>query len=164
MSLRQPVVFLLAIISMILPLSLQAAQVSAVPFAGIVVDPAGAPVSRAHVTLIPVDGTAGPSVSAETDGGRFALQVQPGTYVVQVEMKNFTALTERVDVAKGDTVVRRFELQVAGAHDSITVFPPRSYTVPAISATNASSSTSPISASVVAPSPNQMPRGSPDWR
>jgi catecholate siderophore receptor len=127
---RQSIILLLAML-VILPASLHAA----VPFTGIVVDAAGAPVSRAHVTIIPVDGTSGPSLFAETDGGRFVLQAPPGAYVVRVEMKNFNALTERVDVVPGDPVVRRFELQVAGLQDSITVYPPRSYAPAPISAT-----------------------------
>ena len=127
---RQSIILLLAML-VILPASLHAA----VPFTGIVVDAAGAPVPRARVTLIPVNGTSGPPLFAETDGGRFVLQAVPGAYVVQVEMKNFNPLTERVDVVPGDTVVRRFELQVAGLQDSITVYPPRSYAPAPISAT-----------------------------
>jgi len=130
---RPSIVLLLAMFA-ILPASLLAAP-AAVSFSGVVVDAAGAPVSRAHVTLIPIDGTPGPSLFADTEGGKFVLQAPPGAYVVQVEMKNFNALTERVDLASGDTVMRRFELQVAGLQDSITVYPPRSYAPAPISAT-----------------------------
>ena len=101
--------------------------------AGLIADPAGASVSGAHITVFPVDGTAGSPASAVADhDGRFALEVPPGAYVVRIEKKNFAELAERIDVAEGDSSVHPFTLQLAGIHDSITVRAPQGYSVPAI--------------------------------
>ncbi|MEA2338296.1 MAG: catecholate siderophore receptor [Thermoanaerobaculia bacterium] len=84
--------------------------------------------------MFPVDGTPGSPASASADSdGRFALQLPAGPYVLRVEKKNFAELTERIDVADGDSAVHPFTLRIAGVHDSITVYAPKGYTVPAIS-------------------------------
>jgi catecholate siderophore receptor len=130
MPFRRAVVFLTFFVA--LSASVHAAE--AISFVGRVTDADGASLSAARVTAIPVDGTPGQPVSAQTDReGRFAIQLPRGAYVVRVERKNFAEVTERVDVAEGDSAVHQFTLQVAGVHDSITIHAPQGYAVPAIS-------------------------------
>ena len=124
---------LLFVIALAISAFAAAASPTHLRFAGRVTDPAGAPVRGAHISVIGIEGSQGPVVSATSDAdGRFAVEIEPGAYVVQVEMKNFGIFSDRVEVTAGDSSIRQITLQVAGVRDSITVRAPQGYTVPSI--------------------------------
>ncbi|MGH9418792.1 MAG: carboxypeptidase-like regulatory domain-containing protein, partial [Thermoanaerobaculia bacterium] len=68
-----------------------------VSFEGRVVNASGAPVPDARVAVTPVDGTQAAESATATDAkGVFTLPLPQGDYIVQIAMKQFTDLAERV--------------------------------------------------------------------
>jgi catecholate siderophore receptor len=90
---------------------------------GKVLDPMGAPVAAARVTIVP-DGGA-PTVSAVTDNsGHFTLSLEPGRYTITVLSPGFTEASRTLSVSEAGGALPDFVLQVAGFRDTVTVTAP----------------------------------------
>lgn len=89
---------------------------------GIVVDPSGAAVPQAKVTVISTEN--GMKRNAMTDeAGRFAFpQLKPGSYAVKAEMEGFEPQTnESVSAGLGQKQTVNFTLKLAAAKGEVTV-------------------------------------------
>ncbi len=98
------------------------AQVGGAALIGEVVDPAGAALPGATVSV--VAGRTNLSRTAVTDQtGSFVVQgLSPGIYVVRVELAGFSRLArEGIQLVTGETVRLDLQLQVGGLTDAITV-------------------------------------------
>jgi catecholate siderophore receptor len=90
---------------------------------GKVLDPMGAPVAAARVTVVP-DGGA-PTVSAVTDSsGTFTLSLEPGRYTITVVFPGFADASRTISVSETGAALPDIVLQVAGFHDTVTVSAP----------------------------------------
>lgn len=93
----------------------------------------GAPLPGARVEAVPEGRPATLGVSGVTDGeGRFALDLPPGRYVVQVSMDRFVETAESLVVAGDAAVSRDFVLPLAGVREAITVTAPNGYVTPSV--------------------------------
>lgn len=95
---------------------------------GRVVDPTGAPIAGAHVSVEP---GSGPAITTVTDArGDFAVAVPPGLHLVKVSAGGFSEASQRV-LAAGQPA--RFTLQIAGVTETVRVDAPARYHVPVVS-------------------------------
>jgi catecholate siderophore receptor len=98
------------------------AQTAPPPFIlhGIVVDATGAPLAGACVTAAPrLPGPSASGVSDET--GSFKLLLAPGDYTLTITANGFSDLEQPISAAADGAASRRFVLQVAGVHESVSV-------------------------------------------
>src|SRR5262245_37352812 len=83
-------------------------------------DPMGAPIAAARVTVSPEGG--GAPLSAVTDErGIFAISLEPGRYTITVGFTGFADATRVVTVSDATAALPDFVLQVAGFRDDVTV-------------------------------------------
>ncbi len=100
---------------------------------GRILDPAGAPIAGARVTVVGEEHGAGPVATAVSGpGGRFDLELAAGRYSLRVEAEGFADAVQRVTLAPGSTTPVELVAQVAMS-ESITVEAPTGYQVPATS-------------------------------
>jgi catecholate siderophore receptor len=87
---------------------------------GKVLDPMGAPIAAARVTVSPERGAA--QVSAVTDErGAFTLSLEPGRYSISVAFPGFVEASRVITVSDAGVALPDFVLQVAGFRDDVTV-------------------------------------------
>src|SRR5262245_3659733 len=90
---------------------------------GKVLDPMGAPIAAARVTVSPESG--GAALSAVTDtSGTFALSLEPGRYTITVISTGFADQSRTVSVSDAGVTLPDFVLQVAGFRDTVNVSAP----------------------------------------
>src|SRR5580704_10112739 len=89
---------------------------------GVVKDPDQAVVSGSQVTLTNQQTKAKITAVSDGQGGYSFLSLQPGAYVVEVDVKGFKPSTSpELKVAAGQTVNFNFALLLAGASDTVNV-------------------------------------------
>lgn len=89
---------------------------------GRVLDPAGAAIAGARITVLPEGGSS--SISTATLSGRdgsFVLVLAPGNYTVGIYAAGFTESRHPIDVRAGDSGSREFVLPIEIRRDTITV-------------------------------------------
>src|SRR5580704_13455558 len=90
--------------------------------AGVVKDPDQAVVSGAEVTLANQQTKVKITAVSDGQGGYKFQSLQPGTYVVEVDVKGFKSTTSpELKVAAGQTINFDFALTLAGASDTVNV-------------------------------------------
>jgi Fe(3+) dicitrate transport protein len=90
--------------------------------AGRVLDPSGAVVPGASVTIVPADGTGVTAVTADA-AGRFALTLAPGAYRLFVTSPGFSTVEQAVVVAAGRVGRADIVLEVGGVTEAVHVVP-----------------------------------------
>lgn len=111
---------IIAIVALLLTGS--AVRAVAVPISGRVVDPQGAPVAGAELTLLNAGGSA-VTRAATGDDGRFTLaNIDPGDYQLRAESPSFVTVITDVAVGSGrqSEVAVQFQ-QIAGVQQQVTV-------------------------------------------
>ena len=89
---------------------------------GVVTDPAQAIVSGTQVVLINLQTKAKLTTAADAQGVYRFLSVQPGTYVLEVDVRGFKpSHSPELKVAGGQTVTFDFVLSLAGVTETLTV-------------------------------------------
>jgi catecholate siderophore receptor len=106
----------------VLSLFLAAPIVSAsqTPFAGRVVDQAGAVVVGANIAVVP-DGSAEKLTAASDQSGEFRLALAPGGYTLTIDAAGFAPITERLIAGATPGHGRVFVLRVAGVEETVRV-------------------------------------------
>ena len=117
-------------IAFTLVLHVQAQSAVSAALEGRVLDPAGAPISGAHVTVVPKDGLPGLSADSDPDG-RFSLALEPGAYTLKVAKESFLETTRQVVFREGASSGNDITLQVAPVVASVTVTENAAYLAPA---------------------------------
>lgn len=98
---------------------------------GRIVDPAGAALPGARVTVVPEGQGAGPVTTLSGPDGRFILNLAAGGYTVRVNLEGFAETSRQVRVAAGRNSLANLVLE-AEFQESITVSEPPSYQAPVI--------------------------------
>jgi catecholate siderophore receptor len=110
--------------------AMPAAQ-SASEIHGRVLDATHAPVAGARIAAVHAgDSAAASAVSGR--GGEFSFDVAPGSYTLVVAMDGFQESRQAVEAGKGSPEVQ-VVLEIAGAHETITVSEAGGYQTPAVS-------------------------------
>ena len=96
------------------------------PIQGKVLDPMGAPVAAARVTVV-ADGGAPTTVSAVTDNrGTFTLSLEPGRYTITVEISGFRPQTKNgITLDVQQTARFDFTLEIGAVAETVDVRSPR---------------------------------------
>ena len=94
---------------------------------GRILDPAGAPISGAHVTVVPKGGLPGASADS-TPEGRYSLVLEPGAYTLKVAKEGFVETVREVVLPSSANDIT---LQVAPVVASVTVTESAAYLAPA---------------------------------
>ena len=94
---------------------------------GRILDPAGAPISGAHVTVVPKGGLPGASADS-TPEGRYSLVLEPGAYTLKVAKEGFVETVREVVLPSSANDIT---LQVATVVASVTVTESAAYLAPA---------------------------------
>ena len=113
-----------------LVLQLKAQSAGAAALEGRVMDPAGAPISGAHVTAVPKGDLPGPSADSTPDG-RFSLVLGPGAYTLKVAKEGFLETSRALVFPEGAATANDITLQVAPVVSSVTVTESAAYLAPA---------------------------------
>ena len=107
--------------------SLQAQSNGSIALEGRVLDPTGAPISGAHVTMIPKIGSAASSTDS-TPEGRYLLMLEPGEYTLEVAKDGFIESVREIVLPSSANDIT---LQVAPVVASVTVTESAPYLAPA---------------------------------
>jgi len=94
---------------------------------GRILDPAGAPISGVHVTVVPKGGLPGASADS-TPEGRYSLVLEPGAYTLKVAKEGFVETVREVVLPSSANDIT---LQVAPVVASVTVTESAAYLAPA---------------------------------
>ncbi|MDQ3254272.1 MAG: carboxypeptidase-like regulatory domain-containing protein [Acidobacteriota bacterium] len=97
------------------------AQTPTGAIAGIVSDPAGAPVAGAHVNIINHDSGLARSLDTSAEGDYSASALPPGVYRVTAEAAGFSLLERKATVETGATTTLNLTLQVGELSERVTV-------------------------------------------
>ncbi len=97
------------------------AQTPTGAIAGIVSDPAGAPVAGAHVNIINHDSGLARSLDTSAEGDYSASALPPGVYRVTAEAAGFSLLERKATVETGATTTLNITLQVGEVSEQVTV-------------------------------------------
>ena len=118
---KLPIVAVALLLLLVAPLSLRA-QTSRGSISGIVIDPSGAIVSNATVTMVK-DGTGATRETKSNDAGLYRFDaVDLGTYTVTVKGLNFApSVTKNVSAAAGRDTFLSVKLTVGAAESVVTV-------------------------------------------
>lgn len=120
------------------PAGFQAVQTvpgpSSLTLHGRVLDPSGAPIAGAQVSVDPNPKSWSAPPSAVTDEkGEFTIAIAPGPHTVRVAAVGFGELSQRLATTRGGEARRDFVLQVSGIRESVSVTAPAGYGVGLIS-------------------------------
>ena len=108
------------------------AQTGALQYAvhGTVLDPTGAPITTARVTVVP--SAPGAPGSTQTDGqGRFVLALGPGAFTLSISAPGFTDEVRALRAEQAGSRPREVVLQVAGVRETVKVGGTAPYQTPA---------------------------------
>lgn len=89
--------------------------------AGVVMDPSGAPVARAHVTITNRDSGLTRNLNTSSEGDYSATALLPGVYRVTAEATGFPRLESTATVQVGTTTTLNFTLQISEVRENVTV-------------------------------------------
>jgi len=114
--------FLLCLALMFMLLTGSPAWAQSAGFTGTVLDPTGASVGGAHVTITDDATGAARSATTEVDGKFVFSQVTPGKYKVEVKASGFkTAVRQHVELLVGITSTLDIRLEVGAVAETVTV-------------------------------------------
>ena len=98
---------------------------------GTVLDPTGAPITTARVTVVP--SAPGVSGTTQTDQqGRFVLALSPGAFTLTISAPGFTDEVRTLRAEQVGSEPREFVLQVAGVRETVRVGGLAPYQIPSI--------------------------------
>ncbi len=98
------------------------AQIGAAVLTGVVVDPSGAAVPAAAITVVATATNLARTATTGADGDYLVQALQPGAYLVRVEASGFKLLTrDGLRLATGETVRLDLRLDVGGLSEGVTV-------------------------------------------
>src|SRR5262245_45494573 len=87
---------------------------------GRVIDPSGAPIIGAHVSIVSEDGRV--RLSAATDlRGEFSIALGPGRYTIAAAADGFRPATQPLRVSDADAQLQDLVMEIAGVRESVTV-------------------------------------------
>src|SRR5262249_6255322 len=87
---------------------------------GKVVDPAGAPVAGARITVVPEGRGAGPSTVSD-QSGEFSLSLEPGSYTIKINAQGFLEAPRTVIIKDTDSEFLEVTLQIAPQREMVVV-------------------------------------------
>src|SRR5687767_4099252 len=116
MSLKLAKLFLV----MLLAAGSARAQTPTGTIAGVVADPAGAPVAAARVRLTNRDSGLTRSLTTSEEGDYSAAALPPGVYLVTAEADGFSLLERTAAAETGATTTLNLTLQVGGIDEKVT--------------------------------------------
>lgn len=99
---------------------------------GKVLDPAGAPIAGAKITLTSAGG-AGPVTTVTNQAGEFSSSLQPGGYTLKIEAQGFLGYSRSTTIKETASGYLEIALQISAQRDTVTITDSAGYQVPAIS-------------------------------
>lgn len=112
-------------------LSCAYAQLPRATLRGRILDPAGAPVVGARIT-VSREGLASVITTASDKAGEFSLALDPGDYTLQVRTQGFLEVSRTLTLKESGAESIEIVLQIAAQRDTVTVSDPDSYRAPLI--------------------------------
>jgi catecholate siderophore receptor len=99
---------------------------------GKVLDPAGAPITGARITVV-TDGRASGASTVSDQSGEFSLALESGRHTLKLSAQGFLEVARTVILKDTSSEFLEVALQIATQRDTVTVTDSASYQVPAVS-------------------------------